>query len=256
MFPEQRYLLIQKKVEECGFVSVEELCRITGCSDATMRRDISRLAETGTIRKTIGGIVPTALSEKDDIQSPYTTRLTVNHDIKRRIGIATQRLIENGDILFIHGGTTCLEVAKHIDAAKTLTVITDHLGIVSVLRNHPKIELFLLGGKVENTQQLLTGPMVTKMLESFNPNKTIMGGGGISLEKGITNFDYFGAEIEKRIVELSNQLIFVLDHTKFTQDVLCRIAPIEKINTIVTDSELGEDVITQYRQRSINVVLG
>ena len=256
MFPEQRYALIQKLAEESGFVSLDELRRHAECSDATIRRDIARLAEIGAIRKATGGILPSSAPAEDDTQTPYTERLTVNHDAKRRVGIAAQQLIDDGDILFIHGGTTCLEVATHIGKDKELTVITDHLGIVSALRRNPHVELFLLGGKVKNTQQLLTGPMVTRMLETFNPNKTIMGGGGISLAKGVTNFDYFGADIEQRIVELANNLIFVLDHTKFAKDVLCQIAPIETIDAIVTNAELDDAIASEFEGAGINIVRG
>lgn len=256
MFPEQRYQLIQKQVEETGFVSVEQLQELTGCSAATIRRDMSKMIELGNVRRAIGGIVPASASDMDDPQSSFTTRVTVNREEKARVGIAAQQLIESGDILFIHGGTTCFEVARHIGRDKNLTVITDHLGIASVLRKNPRVELILLGGKLGKKQQLLSGPVTIRTLEFFNPNKTIMGAGGISLEKGVTNFDYYGAEIEQRIVELAKELIFVLDHTKFCRDVLCQISPINKIGAIVTNTELDERIVAQYRELNINVILG
>jgi DeoR/GlpR family transcriptional regulator of sugar metabolism len=255
MFPEQRYMVIQDTAREQGFVSLDQLCDITQSSEATIRRDIAKLLKEGKIEKVLGGIVPADTSDNNDPQSPLLSRMVENHDEKERIGKAAQALIEDGDIVFIHGGTTCLEVAKYIDRKKSLTVITDHLGIVSVLRNSTNIELFLLGGKVENKQQLVSGPMVVAMLETFNPNKTIMGCGGISLEKGVTNYHYYGAEIEKKIIELSNELIFVMDHTKFHRNGLCQISGIDAIDTIVTDNGLESHLVESYRSHHINMIL-
>ena len=223
MVPYQRYELIIRTLKQSGFISIDELQKLTKSSITTLRRDINYLAEKGRVTKTRGGV---AFSEETDEESKgflYKERKTRSYDAKEMIGIKAQEFIENEEILFITNGTTTYHVARNIDARKHVTVITNGLDIVEVLQTKPNVNVILLGGMVNYSYNSVAGPGMSRMLDELNPTKIIMGAGGITLEKGITIYDYIYGSYLKRAIEGMSDIFVVADHTKFGRNMLTRV---------------------------------
>lgn len=255
MFPLERYEVILNAVKQNNFVTIKDLQELTKSSLATLRRDINYLHNEGKIKKTTGGV---SFIESGYLNSNlfiYNKRAAIHNDEKVSIGKATQDFINDGDVIFLYSGTTVSEVSKHIDNEKHLTVITNGIDTLSVLRNKPNIEVILLGGVVNYPQNLVTGPLVEKLLEELHPSKMITGAGGITEENGVTNFDFTNFLSYKRVIEEVDELIVVADHSKFGKTVLIRSFPFDRIDTIITDEGISPQFIDFFKKYKINYVI-
>lgn len=251
MIPYERYKIILNTVKEKKFVQIKELLTLTKSSLTTLRNDIDYLEEQGKIDKIRGGI---GFVEESSFFI-YQNRESVNYIEKEAIGIAAQDFIHDGDIILLTNGTTTSMVAKNIDENKHITIITNGIDIVLKLKDKPNITTILLGGIVDYKGLMLIGPTVTKMLDRFNPMKIIMGAGGITEENGITVYDLMTATDYPKILSVTKDIIVVADHSKIGRNVLAHIAPIDSIDTLITDDGVGPEYIETFKKYQINCIL-
>jgi len=251
MYPYERYSLILNTAKEKGFIQTKELLKLTRSSLTTLRNDIDYLNKNGKIKKIRGGIEFAA----ESTLSVYQNRESLNHREKEAIGLSAQTFIEDGDIILLTNGTTTSMVAKHINGGKHITIITNGLDIVLKLKDKPNITTILLGGIVDYKNFALTGHTVNKMLARFNPTKAIIGAGGITEEKGVTIYDMVAAEEFPRMLSSMKKIIVVADHLKIGRDVLAHIAPIDSIDTLITDDKVDPEYIKAFNKHKVNCIL-
>jgi DeoR/GlpR family transcriptional regulator of sugar metabolism len=260
MFPFERHEIILETCRNSKSVSIKELLKITGCSIATIRRDINHLLQKGLIRKYRGGISYVGRLElKGDLL--YEQRMRLFSREKEAVGIAVQAYIQDGDILVLLYGTTTIHVARHIDPNKNITLITNGIDVLFELRNKPNVKVIVLGGIINYSNNCIEGPTVPKMLQEFNPSKIILGAGGITEKNGITNYEFLGGTYVAEIAKLVEKRIIVADHSKFGRDVLTNVMPFEDVSVFVTDSGISKEYIDiiekysiEYKIADINLV--
>jgi DeoR/GlpR family transcriptional regulator of sugar metabolism len=251
MVPYQRYEHILRVAKESGFVSIDELLSITKSSLTTLRRDINYLAEKGKVNKTRGGISFIDETDKESESFLYVERKKRHHDIKEKIGIKTQDFINNEEIIFLTNGTTTYHVARNIDTNKHVTVLTNGLDIVDALQGKQNVNVILLGGMVNYSYNSVAGPAMSRMLDELNPTKVIMGAGGITVEKGITIYDYIYGSYLKRAIEDLDNIIVVADHSKFGINGLFQILTLERIDKVVTDEQVPKEFFHVFHNLNI-----
>jgi DeoR/GlpR family transcriptional regulator of sugar metabolism len=106
-FIEERHDQILNILSERRRVSVKELCDHFGVSLVTIRNDLKHLKSHGKIIRTHGG----ALTIEDSPQIPsFLIRKGKNTDLKQAISKFAAGLINDGEVIFIDGGTTASEM--------------------------------------------------------------------------------------------------------------------------------------------------
>lgn len=251
MFPFQRYDIIIDACRKSRKITLKELQHLTGSSISTLRRDVNDLLKKGVIKKIRGGI---SFVEKPEPKGKhlYEYRMKLYYREKEAIGLAAQHYIKDGDILVLSYGTTTIHVARHIDPNKRITLITNGIDILYELRNKPNIQVIVLGGVVDYSNNCIEGPTVPKMLDEFNPSKIILGVGGISEEKGVTNYEFLSSTYVKEIVKWIDEIIIVADHSKFGRNVLINIMPLKDVSAIITDSGLSDEHLGIFKKYDID----
>jgi DeoR/GlpR family transcriptional regulator of sugar metabolism len=255
MVPYRRHELIVSAARELKFVPIDELVKLTGTSRTTIRRDIADLSGQGKIEKVHGGISFSGENGSSANSYYYRNREKVFQSEKTAIGKAAQRYIHDGDVIVLINGTTTTQVARHIQASKHVSVITNGIDIVNELRVKPNVEVILLGGIVNYAHDVIVGPTVVKMLEQFNPSKMVTGAGGITEEKGLTIYNFIGASNFHEIVERVGEIIVVADRSKFGRNVLVQGAPLDKIGAVVTDRGVPRDYVQMLKRHDIECTL-
>ena len=135
MITDERRSKILQIAEESGFVSLQRLVAEVGASESTIRRDLEYLDTQGHLHRTRGGAAYAGESLTDfDVRQNQASRE------KQEIAERTAELITAGETVLLDGGTTTLEVARHLNG-KPLQVVTNSLPIASLLMNQTEIEL-------------------------------------------------------------------------------------------------------------------
>ena len=250
MLPFERHEAILDACRKSKQLKIDDLLAITGCSISTLRRDINQLLERGSIKKLRGGV---SCVEESNLSGNllYKHRKRLFQREKEAIGVATQEYIHDGDVVVLLYGTTTIHVARHMDPNKNITLITNGIDIVFELRNKPNIKVIVLGGIIDYSNNCIEGPTVPGMLQEFNPSKIILGAGGITEEKGITNYEFLGSTYVSEIVKCCDELIVVADHSKFGRNVLTKVMPFKEVSVFITDSGISKAYIDLFKKHSI-----
>lgn len=249
---EERQQLILETVRDNGQGTVTELSRRFGVSQVTIRRDLRELAAQGALRRAHGGAVAATPAPPEP---PVIQRMVQAENCKKCIGRATAALVSDGDSVFIGSGSTTAHVARNLVDRRNLTVVTNALNVATELAAAEGVTVVVTGGMMRASELSLVGHIAEQSLREVRVDKVIMGMRAISLEAGMTN-DYLPEVMTDRtIIEMAPELIVVADHTKFGKVASAYIAPVERIITLVTDSEADPETLTRLEEMGIRVIV-
>lgn len=254
---EERQLALLDSIRNYGRVSINVLENLAEGSRATFQRDLMELEQKQKIKRSYGEVVYSDYADEEygqfGVQRSY---MVTNNDVKRRIGAATQQIINDRDTIFITHGTTTCEVFNGLDRWKRLTVFTNSMEIVRRCSEFPNIDAYVIGGKCNyTTGQFEYIPILTSLLESINIKLLIMGSAAISTVNGVSFYDFASYQLLRAISERSEKIIVLADSSKFGRNALVDGISLERIDTIVTDSGLNDEYRKMLEMKGIRCIL-
>tara|TARA_E500000331_G_scaffold175227_1_gene169089 strand:+ start:1316 stop:2119 length:804 start_codon:yes stop_codon:yes gene_type:complete len=219
-------------VRDQGYASIEMMADKFGVSQQTVRRDIIYLNEKNLLQRHHGGAgLPPGID-----RLAYSNRKIRNALQKSLIGNAIAARIPNGASLFIDIGTTMEAVAEALTGHEGLRVITNHIGVVSILCENTDFEIILSGGLVRNRDRAVTGETTTEFLREFRVGYGIFGIGSITDDGQLLDYDYRDAQASRAALQISRHKIAAADHSKFNGDAMMPFAHVSEIDDLVTDA--------------------
>lgn len=212
-----------------GVVRATDLVDELGVSEVTVRRDLAGLERRGQLERTRGGAVLPG-------GALPAVGAAGRRSEKRAVGRVASRLVRSGDTIFLNGGTTTLEVFRHL--AVPCTVITNNV-LVALEPVNLDVELLLLGGhvRVDPAERTVVGPFATEALRRTFATRALLGVGGVAVEQGITTPIAAEAEIARAMIEQTReQVVVVADGSKLDAVDDFVICPLERVDALVTDA--------------------
>lgn len=251
MHAAQREHLIMSLLIEHGFVSFPELEGRVAASPATIRRDLEKLELAGKINRVRGG-ARLARSEVTSDQSahlsgvPFHENLSRNRAAKDAIGRAAAQLCNNGDSIIIDGGSTTLQMCPYLDPL-SLQVLTNSLHIVSALLPQQKTSISMPAGTLFREQNIVLSPYEDDGTGRYRASRLFMGAAAVG-DHGVMQTDVILVQAERKLLGLADELVVLVDSTKFeaaTGHVVCGLSDIA---VLITDD--GLDDVTAKRLQS------
>lgn len=228
--PERRQKAIAEHLLDKGSVSVGELCDLFDVSEMTIRRDLGALEEAGMLRRTYGGAT---LNQAAFYQMSFMAKTARFQAEKNRIGEYAANLVQNGDVVLLDSGSTCLAIAKHLKE-KWVQVITNAPPIAAELVDCERIEVFLTGGQISKGTLRLIGPHADSFFANVHCDKLFLAVEGVDLSAGFTVPDISEAHTKRLMVNASREIIVVTDHSKIGRNAMGTIIPISGANRLIT----------------------
>lgn len=250
MLSVERHQQILERVLSRKSVQVNELSDLFDVSVATIRRDLSQMEEKGLIQRVHGG----AISIEDPEEPPILNRKNILPEAKRRIGIAAAELVNDNETIIIASGSTTEAMVSFLTGKNGITVITNAINIASLLTRYPHISVIVLGGALRHSEFSTHGHITDQALQDLHADKLFHGIFGLDPEFGLTGADMQEVQTDRRILSAARQLIVLADHTKFGVIGQIRLAPMEKVNTVITDDQTPEHFIFSLREKGIQVI--
>ncbi|WP_296073879.1 DeoR/GlpR family DNA-binding transcription regulator, partial [uncultured Agrobacterium sp.] len=139
----ERKTLIQNVLRRDGRIVAKSFAEELGVSEDTIRRDLRELAKDGLLQRVHGGALPSSPAIAD-----YHVREQMASSAKEKLGRAAAGLIKPGQIVFLDGGTTNLQLARNLPPNLEATIITHSPSIAVELAQHPSVEVELIGGRL------------------------------------------------------------------------------------------------------------
>jgi DeoR family transcriptional regulator of aga operon len=247
----ERQEKIAQILEQRGRLTVAEISEAFEISEATVRRDLSALAERNLIRRVHGGAMraqPVATSE-----APIMQRLEQRADIKRRIGQAAARLIRDGETVLLIGGSTGTAVARELGTHANLTLVTDSLIVANELMQQGIHKVIILGGMIDADELAVRGTLARLFLTELQVDKVILGTKAISPQRGLSAESPEEAELFRACIQVGQRIILVTDSSKFHQSALVRIAAADVLDTVVTDAGVPAEVVEALQEHGVSI---
>jgi len=242
MHATEREALIVSALNDRGFVTYRELERIIDASPATIRRDLSRLASRGAIARVHGGakLSPAAPARQHLVGTPFIQSIAVNLEAKQAIGKAAAALCEPGEGVMMDGGTTTLQMCPHLEGLN-LQVLTNSLHIVEALLPQEGTKVLVPSGVVFPEQNIILAPAGEDSMPRFHAPKLFMGAAAIGAQ-GVMQADIVLVAAERRLINRAEQVILLVDSSKFHSSSGAIVCEIGEVDVIITDSGIPEEV--------------
>lgn len=254
-----RWNALLELLTENGRVSVEEAASRLGVSQATIRRDFDQLAQQQMIVRTRGGAVANGVSY--DLPLRYKT---AKHSAeKQRIGAAAAALVAPGTVVGLNGGTTTTEVARALAVrpdlnaggeGAQLTVVTNALNIANELLVRSRMKIVVAGGVVRPQSFELVGPLGGALLREVTLDIALLGVDAIDVQLGAAAHHEGEAAMNNLMVARAKRVVIIADSSKLGKHAFARICPIERVETLVTDSNAEPATVAAFREAGVHVI--
>ncbi len=253
MLAEERRMRIREMLTSQRTVTVSGLMNTFHVTTATIRRDLAELESEGVLVRSHGGAV--SRSASTDFQLPYEALRKSNTTEKEAIALEADKLIEDGDTVFLEGSTTVYELACVLAKRSRLTVVTNSPPIMDKLQGSPGISVMSTGGELQKDTSYLSGAWALRSLAEIRVDKAIVGVSAIDLEFGISTTRPALAEVKRALVKAAKTRIALVDHSKFGKLDFVHVGPISDYQVIVTESETPPKTIAELRSLGVDVVV-
>lgn len=257
----QRLHDIEKMINERGIVRVSELSELFDVTEATIRSDLAKLESDGKVIRNHGGAASVNFmnsgplaepakqieSHNEEQLAPYELRKRLFKQEKIQIAREALALIQPYDRIILDASSTAFYLAQLIPTDLPVTILTNSVNIIVELNKKQKTEVISTGGILSKNSMSFIGPVSEGTLAMYNVNKAFLSCMGVHFETGITDSNELQVLVKKKMIEVSDQVIFLVDHSKFGLKNFVHLTNFERIDMIITDSN-----IEQHHQDSMN----
>jgi DeoR family transcriptional regulator, aga operon transcriptional repressor len=256
VIPAQRRAKILELVQEQGAVSVQELARILGASVSTVHRDLDYLSENRYVDRTRGGASRAGHGLSTTFEPDYEIGRHTREREKAAIGRTAAGLVSSGASIFFDSSTTVLEAARSLATSRrTITAVTNDLGIATLLARCEPIRTIVTGGTVRPRSFTLFGEPGTALLAGMHVDVAFMG--IHSLADGVLSDT--GLEIltgKRAALAACESCVLLADSSKFSaRRSFLTIAPLVDVDAVVTDDGLTADDEHRLREAGVSLHL-
>jgi DeoR family ulaG and ulaABCDEF operon transcriptional repressor len=260
MHAQERERLIVEAMGPKGFVSYRDLETLIAASPATIRRDLTRMEEHGLIVRVHGGAKLVTDDEPmrgpGPLQlsgTPFDKAITQHLAAKQAIGRAAAALCEPGEGVMIDGGTTTLQMCPHL-AGLDLQVLTNSLHIVNALLVQDGTRVLVPSGAVFREQNIILAPAGEESMPRFHAPKLFMGAAAVGA-RGAMQADVILVAAERRLIDRAEQVILLVDSSKFAISSGQIVCGLDEIDVIVTDSGIADDMRTGIESAGVKLIV-
>ncbi|AYB33405.1 MULTISPECIES: transcriptional repressor AgaR [Chryseolinea] len=239
-------------LSEKGEVFVEELSKLFSVSEVTIRNDLDQLEQKNTLIRARGGALKFETGVANDQRLADKSR--INFQEKARIGKVAAQLITESDTIIIDSGSTTSELVRNLPDLQDLTVITNALNIANQLITKPNINMIMPGGYLRKNSLSLVGPLAEKSLRNFNVDKAFLGVDGFDTRQGVFTPNVEEARLNEIMIEISKEVILLVDSSKFKKRSLAFICSIEQIDKVITDTNITPDDKKRLQDAGVEVI--
>lgn len=249
MLKEERQLAILNEVDLHNRVLLSDIAEKLEVSIDTIRRDVKELDAENKLKKVHGGAISLGFTGFGTLDGNVYAQQE-----KKKIANKALEFLKEDSVIFIDGGTTCLELAKAIPTELSLSCFTFSLPVAMLLLSKPNIKVILLGGELSKDAQIAIGPTVIRQLQDIKFDYSFIGTGYVDSLHGLTEFDWDIVQVKKAVVEASKKTVLLCISEKLNSQHRFRTCDINEINTMITELDPINNRLNLFRNQDIRLL--
>jgi DeoR family ulaG and ulaABCDEF operon transcriptional repressor len=255
MHEKERHRIILSAVQERPVATVTDLVSLTGSSEATIRRDIATLHMAKRLRRVRGGAE--AMTPSPGLPGlagrPFSVNQAINSAQKQAIAREAVALCEDGESIIINGGTTTFQMV-HPLATRRLQVLTNSFPIAEHLLKHSKNTVLVPGGAIYREQNIILSPFDADMTQNFYARRIFMGAQGLG-PLGLMEADPLLIQAEEKLIGRADELVVLVDSSKFEMRSSLVLCPLDRIDVVVTDDRITDRAAAMLEAADIRLIV-
>lgn len=213
---------------------VSELAEALDVSQGTVRNDLNALEDEGRLKRVHGGAT---LTDQDQFQNDsFVRRYNQNVVAKHAIARVAALLVMDGDSVLLDASSTSYYLARALSERNKLRVMTNGFEVARELAQNSTNTVILIGGVVNNDSSSVTGLLSEQIIADMHVEKAFFSCSGFSVERGMTEVHFEEAQLKRKAIESSKQVIALVDSSKFGKEDLTPFARPTQIAHLFTDA--------------------
>jgi len=245
----QRKRLILDLLARDGQVIAKKLSHELELSEDTIRRDLRELAADGLLLRVHGGAMPVSPTVV-----PIAERRGMATAAKSALGKAGAAMIRDGMTVVFDGGTSNLEITRHLPDAVRFTVITHSPNIAVALEDKPDVDVVIIGGKLFRHSMVATGALAAEAIARIRADLFFLGVTGVHASEGLTTGDMEEAAIKRQLMAASAETAVLATNDKLGAVSPFRIGGIGEISTLVVEGGMADERVAAFASTGVSVV--
>lgn len=242
MLTTQRKHLILSRLAAQGQIVAKALAEELGTSEDTIRRDLRELAQLGKLQRVHGGALPASAATGD-----LRVREQVSSQEKQALGRCGAQLIKPGQVVMLDGGTTAIQLARHLPADLRATVITHSPNVAVELAAHPHVDIIVLGGRLFRHSMVNVGASVIEAASRYRADLFFLGVTGVHPEAGLSTGDAEEADVKRALHARAAETIVLASSEKLLSASAFVIAPMNALSQLVVPDDTPAKTIKALR---------
>ncbi len=246
----QRKKLILQRLASDGQIIAKSLAVELGISEDSIRRDLRELAQENQLQRVHGGALPASAA-----LAPLAIRQEISPNDKQNLGRVGAAMVKAGQVIVLDGGSTALQIARHLHFDLRATVVTHSTTVAVELGLKPHLEIIVLGGRLYRHSMVNIGATTIAAIAKIRADIYFMGVTGVHAQAGLTTGDFEEAAVKLALHENSAETVVLASSEKLGAASAFTIAPLNAIATLVVPLLTPPKTQKLYRATGINLVL-
>ncbi|MGB3152900.1 MAG: DeoR/GlpR family DNA-binding transcription regulator [Maribacter sp.] len=249
MLKEERQQTILSEVELHNRILLTDIADTLDVSIDTVRRDVKELDAEKKLRKVHGGAISLGFTTN-------SARNTNIYALDNKVAIAKKAttMLKDGAVIFVDGGTTCLELARIIPEKLQLTCFTISLPVAMELSTKPNVKVISIGGQISKEAQIAIGANAIHHLSEIKVDFSFIGTGYVDALYGLTEFDWDIVQIKKAVIKASKKTVLLSISEKLNSQHRYKTCDISSINTMITELEPDNSILKPFKNNDVTIL--
>lgn len=249
MLTRQRKDYILEVLAREGQIVAKKLGRELELSEDTIRRDLRELAAEGLLQRVHGGALPASPATVD-----FAGRERIASEEKVAIGRAAAKMIGEGQVVILDGGTTAVQVARHLARDLSATIVTHSPTIAVELAKHPTVEVVIIGGRLFKHSVVAVGAATTESIGRVRADLYLMGVTGVHPTEGLSTGDLEEAHIKRAFSERAAETFVLASAEKLGAASPYIVVPLAEVSGLIVGRSVPEKVVAPYGRLGLSIV--
>ena len=250
MLASQRHKQIIELVNSRNSIKVKELSSICNVSTETIRQDLKKLENEKKIYRVHGGACSLNDGQKE---VPYYEREIFNVSNKIEIAKEAAKLVDPYEQIILDSSSTSWFLSKELPNIP-ITVLTNSLRIANEFISKDRVQVVLVGGTLLRSSLCFVGQATQFALSRYKINKAFISS-KIQYDFGISEPNELAVLVKRKMISISDKVILLVDNSKFGVSDLIQVANLDRINKIITDSDITKEKIDELKEHADKVII-
>lgn len=252
----QRHRYLLDYLDSHTFITTNNYVSMLDISLSTARRDITKLAEGGKLKKIRNGaealcdesnhhhhLPPSFIPNEYDIE---------NLDAKKRIAKAAVDMCDEYDSIIVSGSNTTFLMGQYL-VDRDVQVVTNFMPLAQSLITQGHHSIIILGGQYFPERQITISPD-KEAADDHKSRFVFFTGTGVTIA-GIHTSDLLVYMAEKKLLEYGARLIALVDRSKIGKHGGKLLAKANQLDTLITNQGADENILKSLRSSGVNVII-